>query len=524
MSEGEGTRRFTTAGIIGTVLLLVVVAGCVRLGVWQLDRLDQRRALNRQIVQRQQQAPLHSLALLSDTAASLYRTAAFAGRYDADRSIVLPGRSLRGVPGVHLLTPFLVAPDTAVLVNRGWVPAPDAATIPFDSFPAVESSARGVVLPFPGAAESLAPRPAAADTFRRVWYAVDGAALRAQFPYALAPAVVQLLPQAGDARYPRRLPPPALDEGPHLSYAIQWFAFALIGIIGWIALFRRSRRTATLVLALLVPALAPGSAAAQLRPYEPLDWRIFDRGTNLLLGTGVNVLWDQTVPLAGARGTFLEVPTYSFLWRSGRAGLEISGSAIWQLTEDSVVHEPAPGVGPAGSDGLRRDAGPVHVATLVRLSPDRWSTDVVLRFGTRIPTTSDESGLDRDRTDFFALAGGRLHFGAWSVAGESGLGINGARSEHYPQADVWVYSLRLQHEGSAHALFAGVAGHQDGHSGVPPLGNEDQGELRAGLRLGKRWWVQTTYVRGYRGPAARHGLLVGAGAAIGCRTDCLPFN
>src|SRR5699024_6312310 len=116
-------RRFRTADVLGTVGVLVVALVCVRLGAWQLDRLQQRRAVNARVAERLQQPPLPSAATLTDTAAAHFRHVRLAGRFDDARSIILPGRSLRGAPGVHLLTPLLLSADTAVLVNRGWVPA-----------------------------------------------------------------------------------------------------------------------------------------------------------------------------------------------------------------------------------------------------------------------------------------------------------------------------------------------------------------------------------------------------------------
>lgn len=229
--------------VLGTVLVLAVALVCVRLGVWQLERLRERKALNARIVERRQQAPLPALAALADSSSALFRQVRLSGRYDVERSIVLPGRSLRGAPGVHLLTPFLAGNDTAVLVNRGWVPAADGATIPVDSFPVQAADIEGLVQPFP--VGGTGGRPVAADTFRTTWYAPDLAAMRAQFPYLLLPVTVQLLPSTDAPAYPRRLEPPALDQGPHLGYAIQWFSFATIAVVGWIALSRRGRRTRT---------------------------------------------------------------------------------------------------------------------------------------------------------------------------------------------------------------------------------------------------------------------------------------
>jgi surfeit locus 1 family protein len=77
---------------------------------------------------------------------------------------------------------------------------------------------------------------------------VNPAALRDSLPYPVLPVLVQLDDTA--AAHPvglRRWRPPALDNGPHLSYAIQWFCFALIVVVGTVALLRKtvtaSRRT-----------------------------------------------------------------------------------------------------------------------------------------------------------------------------------------------------------------------------------------------------------------------------------------
>jgi surfeit locus 1 family protein len=191
------------------------------------------------------------------------------GQYDDQRSIVLPGKSLNGVPGVHLLTPLLLGLGDAVLVNRGWVPSADGATIPLDSFPSTPGSVTevrlaGLLLPLPPPARP-APRDAAEPRFRRVWYRMDRDALQAQFPYRLLPAQLQLLPSPDAPSIPTRLQPPALSDGPHLSYAIQWFSFAAIGMVGWVALARRSRRER----ALEADESAAGVAAPVTAPGEP---------------------------------------------------------------------------------------------------------------------------------------------------------------------------------------------------------------------------------------------------------------
>jgi surfeit locus 1 family protein len=183
-------------------------------------------------------------AAIADTVGLLYRRVALHGRFDDSRAIVLPGRSLFGSPGVHIVTPLVLADGSAVLVNRGWVPSADGATVEMKMVPIDSGSVTGVVLPFPARAASISTRAPATPRpgeFRRVWYAIDEPALRAQFPYALAPVLIQMASSTGDPPFPKRLPPPPMDEGPHLSYALQWLAFAIITATGWITFVVRSR-------------------------------------------------------------------------------------------------------------------------------------------------------------------------------------------------------------------------------------------------------------------------------------------
>ncbi|CAN5884192.1 hypothetical protein BH23GEM9_BH23GEM9_00050 [soil metagenome] len=524
----------TAGGVVGTIGLLIVIALCVRLGFWQLARLQERRAVNDNVAARLAAPAVTAASALADTSGLFYRAARLQGTYDNDRSIVLPGRSHRGVPGVYLLTPLrLSGRDDAVLVNRGWVPSPDATTIDIDDFALLDTvSVQGLLLPFPGGAQSLAQREApdaAEPEFRRAWFTVDEARLRAQYPYPLLPVTFQALPEAGAAagraRYPTRLDPPALDEGPHLGYALQWFSFALIGIIGWVALVLRGRSPprsvappVTAVAALIAGAAAlvtatflPSAASAQLRPLDPLEWRVFDDRTWLAAGLGMGVLWEQPATLAGTRGTLLEAGAWDITFRSGRMAISLGGTALWRMT-DEVEEMPPIGTSRPPDGTARQEVGRAQASTLLRLSPDSWPFDVVVRFGTTLPTSSDESGLERDRTDFFALAGLRYRHDRLTLAAENGVAINGTVVPEYPQSDSWTYSFTAAYRlhGMATAV-ASVVGQEDGlrHSHI--RGNEDLRELRVGLDMGRDRWLRVRYIRGLRDLSPAHGVRVSAG-------------
>ena len=244
--RGRTTLQLTTSGVAATIGVLIVAAVCVRLGVWQLDRLEQRRDRNAALAERLDAPPLTVGEAIADTAGLMYRRGRADGSFDDERSIVLPGRSFQGLPGVHVLTPLRLGDGgSALLVNRGWLPAADAATIDFDAIRTRSDTAvEGLLLAFPGRGQSLAP-PATVgrdSAFRRVWFAIDEEVLRAQFPYPLHDVMLQLLPRADGVRAPRPLPPPSLDQGPHLGYAFQWFSFAAIAILGWLALVLKRER------------------------------------------------------------------------------------------------------------------------------------------------------------------------------------------------------------------------------------------------------------------------------------------
>jgi surfeit locus 1 family protein len=532
LPPATGRRPFsiTPGGVAGTIVLVIVVAICVRLGFWQVARLGERRALNQEVAARLDAPPVANVTALEDTAGLFYRAATVRGLLDSDRSIVLPGRSHRGVPGVYLLTPLLLDGRTdGVLINRGWVPSPDAATIDIADFAVNDVlTVRGLVLPFPGRAQSMAPperlTPPADAGFRRVWFGVDEATLRAQYPYPLLPVMLQALPPAaGEAavpRYPVRLEPPPLDEGPHLGYALQWFSFAIIGIIGWFAMVLRGRnpsrvvppRVPPLLLSLLVAAVGASTARplqAQLRPLDPMEWRVFDEDTWLVVGAGSNMLWDQPATLAGTRGRLLEAGTYDVTVRSGRMAMSIGGVAVWRFIDDQVERHP---VHPArAADGRpRQDAGRAIASTLLRLSPADWPADLVVRFGATIPTTSDQSGLERDRTDFFALLGARYRRGPLTLAMENGVAINGTVRPSYPQSDVWAYTFMASYGMGTLKPTVEVVGHQDGQSRIV-RGNEDQRELRLGFDVGDRRWLRVRYVHGLSTFAAAHGLRLSVG-------------
>lgn len=194
----------------------VVAALCVTAGVWQLGRLEQRRTRNAALAARLALPAIELWSGISADSARQRRVVA-RGVYDFAGERTWPGRSFEGTPGVALITPLRLADGAAVLVDRGWVPSPDAFHVDHAPYREPERAvAQGI---------ALVPPRGRGD--------VD--------PSGFLPFVIQLETPEPVRGLPRRWPAPAFDNGPHLSYAIQWFSFALIALVGTAVLIRRGR-------------------------------------------------------------------------------------------------------------------------------------------------------------------------------------------------------------------------------------------------------------------------------------------
>lgn len=217
-------RRIVLFGV-----MLAIGIGCSALGIWQLHRLASRRAANAAFTASNRRVEIN-------------------GTLDEGHEFILRNHLVQGVPAVMVVTPFRrPGNDTAVLVNRGYVPAPDAATPGATTWSEADRTHfQGTLLPIPDRGDGDPVRYRGRET----WRALDLKAMRARLPYPVADVylVAQVEAAEGDAhtvrgtRYPFRADLPPMDDGPHLMYAIQWFgiAAAVVGF-GWLFVIRGTR-------------------------------------------------------------------------------------------------------------------------------------------------------------------------------------------------------------------------------------------------------------------------------------------
>jgi cytochrome oxidase assembly protein ShyY1 len=240
-------RLFPSRSSVALALVAVALAALfVRLGIWQLSRNAERRALNASIVraERDPARPLERLAPPggdADPEELAFRRVDATGRYLVRDQVELYGRTVAGRPGDELLTPLLLADGRAVLVNRGWVPGPEDPPVGQATPPSGSVTVRGVLLPAEASTEPAGRGGEHVGVLTRI----DITRIDAGLPYDLLPVSLLLEAQrpAQHGALPARAPLPRPDAGPFLSYAIQWFCFATIALVGYpILVLRRSKR------------------------------------------------------------------------------------------------------------------------------------------------------------------------------------------------------------------------------------------------------------------------------------------
>lgn len=238
---------FSRKWLIATILVIIAMAVMARLGKWQLDRLAQRRAFNAR-VQEQIDAPrltLHGDAINADLTNMEYRKVLVTGEYDNSQEIAIRNQTLNGQWGVNLVTPLRIdGSDQYILVNRGWIPGDDYQNGDWSKYDETgQVTVQGVIRYSQDKADfgfRRDPVPKPGEPPLKTWNFVNIPGLSQQIPYHLLPVYIQQAPDPAWTGLPFRTQPTLdLSEGPHMSYALQWFSFAIILGIGYPIFIRK---------------------------------------------------------------------------------------------------------------------------------------------------------------------------------------------------------------------------------------------------------------------------------------------
>lgn len=204
----------------------------ISLGVWQLHRADETSNL----IELQQQRTLDEPLILNAEQQGLddirYRRVVVSGEYDADHQFLLDNQVHRQNPGYHVLTPLRIkGSDTAVLVNRGWVPiGASRAELPDVSIRQASVRITGMVDRFPGVGLRLEGAEIPSAGWPAVVQLIDLAHIGERLGYPVLSYQVLADDTAAEA-YTRAWKETRLDPSKNLGYALQWFLFALVALV-----------------------------------------------------------------------------------------------------------------------------------------------------------------------------------------------------------------------------------------------------------------------------------------------------
>lgn len=220
---------------ITTAVALVVL---VSLGVWQLDRLGQKKAILADIEAGLAAEPRPLPPVIDKPDAWSFRPVIVTGILEHDREVFLYAPNLQGQVGYHVLTPLVRDQGSPVLVDRGWVPVDRKAAGTRSEGRIAGSVTLAGIARVPEMPGPFIPDP---DRDERVWFAVDLESIASMMGLDLAPVIVQ----ADDSPNPGGFPVGGQTRidipNNHLDYALTWFGLAVALTVIFVVYWRRRR-------------------------------------------------------------------------------------------------------------------------------------------------------------------------------------------------------------------------------------------------------------------------------------------
>lgn len=224
-------------------LALVFALACVALGNWQMNR---RNAVVENITKIQQNysgtvVDYADVATNFDTLdpAMEWTQVRLTGTYQTDDQRIVRNRPLNGAPGYEALVPLTLENGETVIIDRGWLPIGNIEAGRPDVIPQPESGVVTVVARLKPVEPQLnrgAPEGQLASI------ELNDYAAQLDYPIKTG-AYGQLASEVpAAASNPVPFPAPSIDEGSHLSYALQWIAFGVLAFVGFAYAARMQRR------------------------------------------------------------------------------------------------------------------------------------------------------------------------------------------------------------------------------------------------------------------------------------------
>jgi cytochrome oxidase assembly protein ShyY1 len=230
-------KLFTPRWILIHLGVALLVFTMVNLGFWQMNRLHQKKTFNSLVTARSEE-PVQKLSNNPVPTNDEWRRVNVNGTYNAAKAVTVINRSTNGAAGYDVVVPFVTDFGATVLVNRGFVPlstkapSPPSGSLSIVGYLRVTQT-RGAL----GAIDNTDPKNTEFQRF-------DIPLIMKHVGEAPFPMFLQLIEETPSTNQdlPQRVALPELSEGPHLSYAVQWFIFSTIALTAWVVVVRRRLR------------------------------------------------------------------------------------------------------------------------------------------------------------------------------------------------------------------------------------------------------------------------------------------
>lgn len=229
-----------------TILVLIGVYVLIRLGFWQLDRLESRRQFNQHYLE-QISSPVINLndeINHQDLMNSEYREVTVSGYYDFKNEIYLQNQAYENIPGYRVVTPLKIDNNKKIVyIERGWISLEDLKDIEAINHIYTQLQNLEGIIRLPQSESDFGRKSSnASDPNSQFFLYVDLDLLQTELEYELLPIYVQLKDENNNQKPYSKLPEIEVTEGPHFGYAMQWFFFASLLGIGYPFFVRKQIR------------------------------------------------------------------------------------------------------------------------------------------------------------------------------------------------------------------------------------------------------------------------------------------
>jgi len=222
------------------ILASLFAGACVALANWQFDRRDQAVSKIQRMVENYDKSPIEfdsiSQLTLDQVAPYEWTPVELEGAYLTDQELLVRNRPIAGQPGFLQIVPFQLSTGEVIVVERGWIPA-DSDLAPAASMTPAAKPKTLIARVRLGDLTPNRDSPAGFATSIHLESLSEllGAGVEQEFYLRL------ISESPGEPTSPQPLRKPTLDEGNHLSYAVQWILFALMGFFALFWAIRQER-------------------------------------------------------------------------------------------------------------------------------------------------------------------------------------------------------------------------------------------------------------------------------------------